>query len=261
LLVFALVQGPDLGWVSPAILIATAAGLLLLGGFVVVERRSRDPLVPRGLLANHAVSMAAVIAFMFMATFGSLLYFLSIYFQDVLGFDALETGSAFLLPTAVVVAGSFLAGRVVTRFGIRRTLVAGLTLGAIGAATAGLAISSDGTYAMIVPGLVAVSIGDGVVFTTMFIAAATGVTDREQGVASGIVSTGSGIGAAVGLAILVLVANFGVNGLSGEELRIAMAEGIRRAAFTIACGIGMTLVIALNLRTDPDVARAAPIAP
>jgi hypothetical protein len=95
--------------VSPAILIATAAGLLLLGVFVVVERRSRDPLVPPGLLANHAVSMAVVIALMFMATFGSLLYFLSIYFQDVLGLDALETGIAFLLPTAVVVAGSSLA--------------------------------------------------------------------------------------------------------------------------------------------------------
>ena len=114
---------------------------------------------------------------------------------------------------------------------------------------------------MIVPGLVAVSIGGGVVFTTMFIAAATGVTDREQGVASGIVSTGAGIGAAVGLAILVLVANAGANGLFGEELRIATAEGIRRAAFAIACGLGMTLVIALNLRADPDAARSAPVAP
>ena len=261
LLVFALVQGPNLGWASPAILVATAVGLLLLGLFVVVERGSRDPLVPRGLLANHAVSMAVVIAFMFMATFGSLLYFLSIYFQDVLSFDALETGIAFLLPTAVVVAGSSLAGQVVTRFGIRRTLVAALTLGAIGAGAVGLAMSSESTYAMLVPGLIAVSIGDGVVFTTMFIAAATGVTDREQGVASGVVSTGAGAGAAVGLAILVLVANSGVNGLFGEELRIAMAAGSRRAAFAIACGIGMTLVIALNLRTDPDVARSAPSAP
>ena len=52
----------------------------------------------------------------------------------------------------------------------------------------------------LIPGLIALSIGDGVVFTTMFIAAATGVTDRDQGIASGIVSTGSGIGAAVGLA-------------------------------------------------------------
>jgi Na+/melibiose symporter-like transporter len=118
----------------------------------------------------------------------------SIYFQDVLGLDALETGIAFLLPTAVVVAGSSLAGQVVTRFGIRRTLVAALTLGAIGAVAVGLGMSSESTYAMIIPGLIAVSIGDGVVFTTMFMAAATGVTDREQRAASGIVSTGSGIG-------------------------------------------------------------------
>jgi hypothetical protein len=82
---------------------------------------------------------------------------------------------------------------VVTRFGIRRTLVAALTLGAIGAVAVGLGMSSESTYAMIIPGLIAVSIGDGV-FTTMFMAAATGVTDREQRVASGIVSTRSGIG-------------------------------------------------------------------
>jgi hypothetical protein len=66
-------------------------------------------------------------------------------------------------------------------------------------------MSPDGSYASLVPGLVAVSVGDGVVFTAMFIAAATGVTNREHGVASGIVSTGSGVGAVVGLAILVLL--------------------------------------------------------
>jgi hypothetical protein len=101
----------------------------------------------------------------------------------------------------------------------------------------------------LIPGLVAVSIGDGVLFTAMFIAAATGVNDREQGVASAIVSTGSGIGAAVGLAILVLVANSGTEGLLGEELRLAAAEGIRTAAFVIAGGIVFTLLVALNLRT------------
>src|SRR5262245_33932974 len=64
---------------------------------------------------------------MFMATFGSALYFLSIYFQDVRGYDALEAGVRFLVPTGVVVAGSALAGRAVTRFGIKRTLVTALT--------------------------------------------------------------------------------------------------------------------------------------
>lgn len=86
----------------------------------------------------------------------------------------------------------------------------------------------------------------------MFIAAATGVTDREQGVASGIVSTGSGIGAAVGLAILVLVANSRTQGFLGEQLRIATAEGIGTAVFVIAGGIAATLLVALNLRTPRD---------
>jgi EmrB/QacA subfamily drug resistance transporter len=261
LLVFALVQGPNFGWESPEIVVSAAVGLLLLGVFIRVERRSLDPLVPPRLLANRVLTMALVIAFMFMATFGSLLYFLSIYFQNVLGYDPLETGVGFLVPTAVVVAGSALAGQLVTRFGIRRTLATALTLGAVGALGVGLAVSPDGSYAPLVPGLVAVSLGDGVVFTTMFIAAATGVADREQGVASGVVSTASGIGAAVGLAVLVLVANSGTEGLVSEQLRIATADGIGTAAYVIAMGIVVTLVVALNLRTSPDDAAPAPPAP
>ena len=260
LLVFSLVQGPELGWGSPTILAAAAAGVMLLGVFVVIERRSRDPLMPPRLLANRSLTMALVIAFLFMATFGSLLYFLSIYFQNVLGYDALKTGLGFLLPTAVVVGGSTFSGRVVTRFGMRRTLLAALTFGAVGAVAIGWAVSAEGSYAALIPGLIAVSIGDGVVFTAMFIAAATGVRDREQGVASGIVSTGSGIGAAVGLAILVLVANSGTAGLIGEEFRVATAAGIKTAVFVIAGGIVMTLLAALWLRTGPDDPRPVPTA-
>jgi MFS family permease len=248
LLVFTLVQGPDLGWFSPWILAAAAAGILLLATFAVVERKSRDPLVPPGLVANRALTLAVLIAFMFMATFGSLLYFLSIYFQDVLGYDALQTGVGFLIPTAVVVAGSAMAGKVVTRLGLRRTLAVALAVGAAGAVVLALAMSPDGSYSVLVPGLVAVSIGDGVVFTAMFIAAATGVTDRDQGVASGIVSTASGVGAVVGLAVLVLVANAGTHGLAGEAWRIAAAEGIRTAVFAVAGGIVVTLLIALGFR-------------
>jgi MFS family permease len=253
LLVFALVRGPDVGWASPWIIAAVVAGLVLLGAFAVIERRSRDPLMPPRLLANRVLLRAVLIAFMFMATFGSLLYFLSLYFQEVLGYDALETGVGFLLPTAVVVAGSTLAGRVVTRLGLRRTLVAALAIGAAGAAALGLAMSPDGSYAFLIPGLVLVGVGDGVVFTAMFIAAATGVTDREHGVASGVVSTGSGVGAVVGLAILVLVANSGTERLAGEGLRIATAEGIETAVFAIAGGIVVTILLALDLRAAPDI--------
>ena len=256
LLVFALVQGPAAGWASPWIVAAAAVGLVLLGVFAVVERRSRDPLLPPPLLANRVLDTAVVIAFLFMATFGSLLYFLSIHFQKVQGYDALQTGARFLLPTAVVVAGSAFAGKVVTRFGLKTTLVTALAIGAAGAAVLGLSLTPDGSYAALIPGLIAVSVGDGVVFTTMFIAAATGVADRQQGVGSGIVSTSSGIGAVVGLALLVLLANAGTQGRAGEGLRTATAEGIQTAVFAVAGGIAVTLLIALCARTP----RPAPAA-
>ena len=182
--------------------------------------------MPPRLLRNRTLITAVAIAFLFTATFGSVLYFLSIYFQDVRGYDALETGIGFVLPTVVVVAGSALAGQLVTRFGLRRTLVSALAVGALGAAAIGLTMSPDGSYAALVPGLVALSVGDGVVFTTMYIAAATGVSDREQGVASGIASTGSGIGAALGLAVLVLVANAGTHGLDDDQLLAGAVEGV-----------------------------------
>jgi MFS family permease len=245
-LVFALVQGPETGWSSPRILMAIAAGLVLLATFTLIERRSRDPIVPRRLLANRPLTIAVAIAFMFMATFGSLLYFLSIYFQDVRGYDPLQAGIAFVLPTAVVVASSAAAGSVVTRIGLRSTLVTALAIGAAGAIALALAISPDSTYRSLTPGLIAISIADGIVFTSMFIAAATGVDDTEQGVAAAIVSTGAGIGAAVGLAILVLVANSSSASLMGEELQAAKAAGTRIVVFAIAVGIVATLVLTLT---------------
>ncbi|MFB7368634.1 MFS transporter [Streptomyces sp. NPDC056222] len=258
LIVFALVQGPGLGWLSPGILLSAAAGLLLLGVFALVERRSSDPLVPPRLLANPSLVTSVVIAFMFMATFGSVLYFLSLHFQQVLGYDALETGAGFVVPTAVVVAGSTTAGQLVTRFGLRRTLLGALAVGAVGAVLLGPTVSSDGSYAELIPGLVLLSAGDGIVFTGMFIAAGTGVPDRDQGIASGIASTGSGMGAAVGLALLVLVATAGLGGLTGEQLRDGTANGISNALFAVAAGIALTFLVALIRPEGRHGAQDAP---
>jgi EmrB/QacA subfamily drug resistance transporter len=248
LLVFALVQGPNLGWGSLGILTSATGALFLLVAFAVIERRSRDPLVPPRLLANRNLATAVAIAFLFWATFGSMLYFLTLYLQDVRGYGALETGVGFLIPTAVVVAGSTVAGQVATRCGLRSTLVAALSVGALGAVALGVAMSPNGSYAALIPGLVLISVGDGVVFTAMFIAAGTGVDDSEQGIASGIASTSTSIGAAVGLALLVLVATSGTEGLTGEALRTATADGLSTAVLVIAAAIAGTALVALNLR-------------
>lgn len=249
LLVVALVRGPEAGWASPEILVPVVGGILLLGAFVQIERRSPDPLLPPGLLANRALVLAVAVAFMFSATFGTLLYFLSIFLQNVWNYDAIATGLGFVVPTIVVVAGSLLAGRIVSRLGIRPTLLGALAVGTVGALLLAVALTPGGSYAWLLPGLVTVSLADGIVFTTMFIAASTGVPDRQQGVASSVVTTGSGVGAAFGLAMLVLLANAGTDGLAGEQLRIASAGGMRMAVLTIAGGMVATFLITLASRS------------
>jgi MFS family permease len=220
--------------------------------------RSRDPLMPLRLLSNRNLSTAIAITVLFMATFGSLLYFLTLYFQGVHGYDSLQTGAAFLLPTAFVVIGSSLGGRLATRFGLRATLVGALAVGAIGAAALALAMSHDSTYAAVIPGLILVSVGDGLVYTAMFITAATGVSAREQGIGSGMASTGTQVGAAVGLGVLVLIANSGTDGLAGEALRTATADGLRTTVFVVAAGILATMLVALNLRPAEPAPAAVP---
>ena len=258
LLVFALVQGPNLGWTSPGVLGSALVAVLALAAFAVIERRSDDPLVPPGLLANRNLATAAVMAFLFWATFGSVLYFLTLYFQDVRGYDALQTGVAFLIPTAVVVAGSTFAAQVATRWGLRPTLVGALAVGAVGAVALSMAMAPDAPYATLIPGLIMISVGDGIAFTTIFIAAGTGVADRDQGVASGITSTSTSIGAAVGLALLVLVATAGTEGLTGADLQAATADGLSMAVLVIAGGIVVTALVALNLRPQPPTPARAP---
>jgi hypothetical protein len=257
LLVIALVEGPNFGWLSPWTISLILAGVAFGVVFIVIERRSVDPLLPLGMLRNPWLRLGLLAATLFMASFGALLYFLSLLFQNVFGYGALETGFAFLLPTAVVVTASAMAARVVTALGLRWTMIGALAIGAGGALAIGFAIRPEASYLALVPGLIAVSIGDGAMFTAMFIAAGMGIPDRQQGVASGIVATGSGVGAAVGLAVLVLIANAGTGGLAGEELRIAAAHGIARSAFAIAGGILLTLLIIIGSRTDKLPAEVA----
>jgi MFS family permease len=257
LLVVALVEGPNLGWLSSWTMILLFAGVAFGATFVIIEWRSADPLLPLGMLRSPSLRLGLIAATLFMATFGVLLYFLSILLQKVFGYDALETGFAFLLPTVVVVAASAMAGRVVTALGLRSTMIGALAIGMGGALAIGFTIGPNTAYLALVPGLVAVSIGDGAMFTAIFIAAATGISDRQQGVASGIVSTGTGVGATVGLAVLVLIANAGTGGLGGEELRIATARGISHAAYGIAGGIMITLLIVVASRGRNEASDTA----
>ena len=215
------------GWNSAGVLASAIGGVVLLGIFALVESRSRDALMPLRMFGNRNLATGVVVASLFMATFGTLLYFITVYFQNVHGYSALRTGLAYLPPMVGGFAGSMLGGRLATRFGVRPTLIVSLAVGAVAVVLLAISMSTDAGYLAVAPSFVLLSIPQGVIYTTVFAASATDVAPAEQGVAGAMVSTGQQIGYAMGLAVLVAVANVGV-GQRPSRPRAA-ARGQQRA--------------------------------
>lgn len=245
--ILAIIQGPELGWTSPVVVTSMVSAVAFLALFVMLERASADPLIPARLLRTRDLKTGSVITFLYMGTFGTLLYFLTLYFQDVRDFSPMSTGLAFLPPMAAIVTGSQTAGHVVARFGLRSAMVTSLLVGGIGAAVVAATISTDGSYASMVPGLLIMGLGQGAGYTLMFQAATQHAPATDQGVASGVVSTAQQLGGVAGLAILVGLSEIGAGTGSG-----AAVDGLRVAMLAAAGGIGLTALLALRL-AQPSV--------
>ncbi|MFD1956834.1 MFS transporter [Paenibacillus thailandensis] len=247
LLVYVLVQGPEFGWNSKEIIISAVLSLILLSLFALIEIRSNAPLMSIYLFRNRSLVAGMVITFIYMGTFGALPYFLTTLFQNVHGYSALQTGLAFIIPSLAIAAGTQLGERLATRLQARSTLLIGMIIGIVGTILIPLGAYTNSSYVTIVPGLIISGIDQGITWTGMWIAASNGVAPEDQGVASGIASTTLNIGNAIGLALLIAIANSGMQGMTGEALREALAEGNRTAIFLAALGILLGAIVALFL--------------
>jgi EmrB/QacA subfamily drug resistance transporter len=242
-IVDALVEAPTVGWVSLRTLLETAAGLVLLGLFAAVERRAESPLMPPRLLRSRTVRGGVLVTAAFMSSFGMQLFFLTLYLQQVLGDAPLEAGLRFLPLVLSVVVGNQVGGRLLGRVGIARTLAAGMAVGAVGLALY-LRLPATGSLADLLPGMIVAGLGQGVAFTTMYVAAGSGVAAGEQGAAAAIASTAQQLGGSVGLAALVAllseraVALGGTGaGLTGQPAGVM--TGALHATFAAQAGIAV----------------------
>jgi EmrB/QacA subfamily drug resistance transporter len=254
LLVFAIAQGSELGWTSAAVVLAGLAAVALIGAFIAIEAGTERPLLPLRLLRKGNLSAALGVIFVFGMTLNSIPYVLTQYFQAVLGLSALQAGLGFLVPTATITAGNVLGERLVARFGVRAVLIGGLSLGAAGALLLTPAMTADGSYLAVLPGVVGFGLGLGVVFPAMFIAASSDVPERDSGIASGLASTALQIGTAAGLAVLVGIATAGVGGERGDASRAAVADGLQSGLYVIAAGTLLAIAAAVAVAGR----RAAP---
>jgi EmrB/QacA subfamily drug resistance transporter len=238
LLVFTIAQGPEAGWTSGPVLASGAAAVVLIVSFVVIEAGSRNPLMPLRLVRNRNLGPALAVIFVFGATMQNVVFFLTLFLQNVLSYNALTTGLAFLGLSLVIAVANFVAERLIVRIGIRATLGIGLLLGAAGSALLAAGMIADGSLRSLLVGVLVYGGGMGTVYPTMFAAASTGIAASEQGTAGGMANTALQVGTGAGLAVLVGLANTNLAGPTGEALRVATADGLRTTVFASA---GLTL--------------------
>ncbi len=242
------------GWGAGRTLAFGAVSLGLLAAFVAREATARNPLIPLRIFRSRNVSGANLIQALTVAGMFGTFFLGALYLQRVLGYDALETGLAFM-PTTIVMGTLSLrySERLAMRFGARATLLPGLVLIA-----AGLALFTrapvDGSYLTdVLPTMILMGTGVGVAFPALMTLSMSGVTPSEAGLASGLVNTTVQVGGALGLAVLATLAATRTGGLlaHGDSAAAALTGG-SRLAFLIGAGLIVAAVAVALTVLQPD---------
>jgi EmrB/QacA subfamily drug resistance transporter len=201
-LVYGFTKATTDGWGSPITLGYLIAAVLLLAVFVIIERRTSNPLLPMRVVLDRNRGGSFLLSFLApMAMFGMFL-FLTFYFQGTLHYSALKTGFAFLPFSAGIIVGAAVASRLLPRVGPRALLVVGMVLAAVGCAWL-TQIGVDSSFvAHLLPTEVLMSVGLGLAFVPMSSTALIGVAPHDAGVASAALNMSQQVGGSMGTALL-----------------------------------------------------------
>jgi EmrB/QacA subfamily drug resistance transporter len=247
LLVYGLTQAPNKGWGSAETIGVLIGSVVLMAIFLVVESRSRSPLMPLRFFRKRTPTGANIVGFGLGTMVFGMFFLLSLYMQIVLGFSALKTGIGYLAVALTAILASGAAQAAVTRIGVKPALTFGLA--SIGAGLVYFTqISVDGSYlADLLPGFLLVGVGLGFSFVPVSIAALS-VEPQEAGLASGLINTSQQIGGALGVAILTTVSTTRTDELlaEGEDQLQALTSGYS-LAFWVAFGFAVVSIVATLL--------------
>jgi EmrB/QacA subfamily drug resistance transporter len=206
LLVYGLTHGSQHGWTSPETIAVLTGAAALVIVFVVIELRSKAPLLPMRIFRMRTLTASNVTSLFSGATVFSQFFLLTLYMQQVLGYSALQTGVAYLAFTLAVITFAPLAQSLSTRIGIRPIVPAGLLLASV-ALLLDARLPAGGHYFWdIFPTFVLGGIGLALTFVPLSIGALAGVEASDAGVASGLLNTTQQIGGAIGVAVATTVA-------------------------------------------------------
>jgi EmrB/QacA subfamily drug resistance transporter len=246
------------GWGATTTLLLGAAALALLALFIVREATARTPLVPLRIFRSRNVSGANAIQVLLVAGMFGMFFLGSLYLEQVLGYDALQIGLAFLPATLVMGVMSLrFSEPLITRFGPRTVLLPGMVLVAAALALFAQAPVDGNYWQHVFPVMIVLALGVGVSFPALMGLAMSGVEPQEAGLASGLINATAQVGGALGLAVLATVSATRTDNLraDGEALTSALTGGYHLAFY-----IGAALVVGA-LRVAASVIQAPRRAP
>ncbi|WP_028651593.1 MFS transporter [Nocardioides halotolerans] len=237
-LVFAIVRAPDAGWTSYSTAAAVLVGTGLLGLFVHLQRRLRQPLVRLGIFKAPNLAAANAAQFFLGAAWIPMFFFVNLYLQHVLGLGAFASGAALLPLTVTIMIGMIaVAPRLIGRYGPKTMTVAGLVTLAAGLVWLSL-LRADGSFVVdVLPATLVTAAGMAMAFIPSLGLALSSAAPEEGGLAAGIVNTNYQVGSALGLAAMTAVAAaFGAEESGVASLTDGFSAGLLGAAGIAALG-------------------------
>ncbi|GAA1917906.1 MFS transporter [Microbacterium aoyamense] len=242
-LVYAVTRTADHGWTDPFALALLGIGLATLAGFVLIESRSADPILPLRIFANRSRAGAFIARMLFAGSIFGYFFFISQYLQAVLGFSPLQAGLAFLPMTVVQFAFSMTVSRLTKRFGNPTLVVIGLAVTAGGMLLlSGLGAETTYWPAIALP-MVLLGLGQGIGFAPLTAAGVTAIGARDAGAASGVVNVAHQLGGALGVSVMVAVASTADASATPAGIAVETATGLTAGAALL--GLALLAAVAL----------------
>ena len=249
-LVYGFVRAASYGWSNPITVASFALSAVLLTAFVVTERRAEQPITPLHLFASRQRSGAYVVRMLVVSGMFAMFFFMTQYFQGVLGYSPLLSGLAFLPVTAVMFGVVRLVPKLVPRIGAIPLLAGGVLVAFVGMAWLSRLGPDTPFFPQIVLPMSLLGIGIGSALVPLTTAGIAGVGAADAGAASGLVNVAQQLGGSLGLGILVTVfAAAGRHGATGRgttpSTRTGAQADLAHAVATSLTGSAVFLALAL----------------
>ncbi len=265
-LVYGFVRAASYGWGNVVTIASFVASAALLTSFVVTEQRAEQPITPLHLFASRQRSGSYLVRMLVVSGMFAMFFFMTQFFQGVLGYSALEAGLAFLPVTAVMFAVVRVVPKLVPRVGSVRLLIAGVFIALVGMTWLSRLSPTTPFLPDIVLPMALLGVGIGSALVPLTTAGIAGVEERDAGAASGLVNVAQQLGGSLGLGILITV--FAAAGTSkvAHPLDVTssrsvaqwhLAHDIATALKGSAIFLALALVVVVVTMRQPSVGTAA----